>query len=136
MPADATLAPDAEPVWTPGPARVARANLTRFLERVRGGAPGAEDVTDLSGLYRWSITRPEAFWPAVWEFCGVVAEERAGQAPWDRREDVPAAEVLMSSTLGRSVRADQLVQVQVERAELPAVVPGRDRFLRARIALE
>jgi acetoacetyl-CoA synthetase len=26
---------------------------------------------------------PEEFWPAVWEFCGVVAEERAGSPPWD-----------------------------------------------------
>ena len=84
MPADAvTEAPDAGPVWTPGPARVARANLTRFLQRIRA-TPGAETVADVPALYRWSATQPEAFWPAVWEFCGVVAEERPGQAPWDQ----------------------------------------------------
>jgi acetoacetyl-CoA synthetase len=84
VPADrVTEAPDAGPVWIPGPARVARANLTGFLERVRAGAPGAEDVSDLATLYHWSVTRPDAFWPAMWEFGGLVAEERPGRAPWD-----------------------------------------------------
>ena len=73
----------AAPVWTPSAARAARANLTRFLHRVRAEAPGAETVTDVSSLHRWSVAHPEAFWPLVWEFCGVVAEERAGQAAWD-----------------------------------------------------
>ena len=41
-------------------------------------------MTDLPTLYRWSVTRPEAFWPAVWEFCGVVAEERPGRTAWDQ----------------------------------------------------
>ena len=84
MPADAADAPDTGPVWTPGPARVARANLTRFIERVRGTASGAEQVSDLATLYDWSVAHPEAFWPAVWEFCGVVAEQRPGHAPWDQ----------------------------------------------------
>ena len=35
-------------------------------------------------LYRWSVDQPEAFWSAVWRFCGVVAEERSGRDPWDR----------------------------------------------------
>jgi acetoacetyl-CoA synthetase len=85
VPADAvTESPDAGPVWTPGPARVARANLTRFIERVRARAPGAGGVADFPTLYRWSVAQPEAFWPAVWEFCGVMAEDRPGRAPWDR----------------------------------------------------
>jgi acetoacetyl-CoA synthetase len=78
-----TEAPDAGPVWTPGPARVAGANLTRFLGRIRA-MPGAETVTDIPTLFRWSATHPEAFWPEVWEFCGIAAEERPGRAPWDQ----------------------------------------------------
>jgi len=84
VPADAADAPDAEPVWPPGPARVARANLTRFIEQVRGTAFGAEQVSDLATLYDWSVAHPEGFWPAVWEFCGVMAEQRPGRAPWDQ----------------------------------------------------
>jgi acetoacetyl-CoA synthetase len=73
-----------EPIWTPDPARIARANLTRFLAKVRSaGADGSDDVWDVASLYAWSVARPDAFWPEVWRFCGLIAEERAGRAPWD-----------------------------------------------------
>jgi acetoacetyl-CoA synthetase len=58
--------------------------MTRFLNRVRERQPaGAEGVRDYSSLYAWSVARPDAFWPEVWRFCGVVAEERVGGEPWD-----------------------------------------------------
>ncbi|HEY4648711.1 MAG TPA: AMP-binding protein, partial [Gemmatimonadales bacterium] len=44
---------------------------------------GAERVGDFASLYHWSVAHPEAFWPEVWRFCGVVAEERPGREPWD-----------------------------------------------------
>ncbi len=65
-----------QPLWAPSPERVARAQLTRFVARYRPGAVYAD-------LWRWSVDRPEEFWPAVWEFCGVVAEPRAGGPPWE-----------------------------------------------------
>src|SRR5829696_4092509 len=34
-------------------------------------------------LWTWSVERPDQFWAAVWEFCGVIAEERQGRTPWD-----------------------------------------------------
>jgi acetoacetyl-CoA synthetase len=72
------------PIWTPTPERIARANLTGFLAHLRGRAPaGAGDVREAGSLYEWSVTRPEAFWPEVWRYCGIVAEERAGAEPWD-----------------------------------------------------
>src|SRR5689334_25409734 len=72
------------PIWTPSPARVASANLTRFLAHVRTTSPiGAESVWDVPSLYDWSVAHPEAFWPELWRFCGVVAEQRPGRAPWD-----------------------------------------------------
>jgi acetoacetyl-CoA synthetase len=58
--------------------------MTAFLQRVRQRRPaGAEAVSDFASLYRWSVERPEAFWPEVWEFCGVVADQPAGRPPWD-----------------------------------------------------
>ncbi|MBA3554898.1 MAG: acetoacetate--CoA ligase [Gemmatimonadales bacterium] len=72
-----------QPLWSPSAERIRRANLTAFIERVRQRRPaGAEAVFDFPSLYRWSVERPEAFWPEVWEFCGVVAEERPGKRPW------------------------------------------------------
>ena len=73
-----------EPLWTPGPERVARAQLTGFIEQVRRARPGgSEEVSDFPSLYRWSVDHPDTFWPEAWRFCGVVAAERAGGLPWD-----------------------------------------------------
>src|SRR6266850_2470804 len=68
--------PPPAPLWSPTTDAIARANLTRFIARFRPGAR-YED------LWRWSVDHPEEFWPAVWEFCGVTAEERDGARPWD-----------------------------------------------------
>ena len=72
------------PIWAPDPERVARANMTKFLAHVRTRRPaGAEAVRDFPSLYAWSVARPEAFWPEVWRFCGVLAEAGAGGEPWN-----------------------------------------------------
>ncbi|HEX6644270.1 MAG TPA: acetoacetate--CoA ligase [Gemmatimonadales bacterium] len=69
------------PIWTPTADRVARSNVSRFIPFAN--ALGAA-ATDWWSLYDWSIARPEEFWPAVWRFTGIVAEERNGAEPWDR----------------------------------------------------
>jgi acetoacetyl-CoA synthetase len=80
------LAESAEPpLWTPGPDRIGSANLTAFIRHIQRHKPeGADAVGDFSSLYRWSVERPDAFWPEVWRFCGVIAEERPGREPWDQ----------------------------------------------------
>ena len=67
---------DAPPIWKPSQERVARANLTRFMHE------HAPQCPDYAALYTWSVNHPEEFWPAVWRFCGIVAEDRPG-GPWD-----------------------------------------------------
>ncbi|MEP7226635.1 MAG: acetoacetate--CoA ligase [Gemmatimonadales bacterium] len=75
---------DEAQLWTPDAERVKRANLTAFIEHIQTKRPaGSKAVKDFDSLYRWSVQRPEAFWPMVWEFCGVVADERSGKPPWD-----------------------------------------------------
>ncbi len=61
-----------EPLWTPDPQRVANTRMAHFLEHIRHEY--APYITDYTGLYQWSIERPEAFWPEVWAFCGIKAE--------------------------------------------------------------
>ena len=68
------------PIWTPSPERVARASLTRFLERARAAGAAADDMPS---LWRWSVAEPARFWPLVWDFCGVMADERDGGLPWE-----------------------------------------------------
>jgi acetoacetyl-CoA synthetase len=71
-------------MWVPGPDRIQRANLTAFLEHIHRVRPmGSDQVTDYPSLYRWSVKHAEAFWPEVWRFCGVVADERPTGPPWE-----------------------------------------------------
>jgi acetoacetyl-CoA synthetase len=73
-----------DPIWSPDAGRIARANMTRFLAEVRRRRPaGSDGVEDYPSLYRWSVDRPDAFWPEVWRFSDVVADERPGLEPWD-----------------------------------------------------
>src|SRR5215208_2258208 len=61
------------PLWVPSAERVARANMTRFINFVQHEA-GGEEVRDYAALYHWSVERPEEFWHAVRDFCGVIGE--------------------------------------------------------------
>ena len=65
-----------QPLWTPSATQVEGANLTQFMRQA--------GVGDYQALYRWSVEKPEDFWPAVWRFGGIVADERTGRDPWDR----------------------------------------------------
>ena len=69
---DATAA--APVLWTPSPARVAAAALTRFA------APLGFKPPDYAPLHRWSVDQRAEFWQAVWDFCGVVGERGGGPA--------------------------------------------------------
>jgi acetoacetyl-CoA synthetase len=72
------------PLWTPDSDRIKRANLTAFIKHIqKKKPPGSKGVDDFATLYRWSVDHPEAFWPMVWEFCGIVADERPEKPPWD-----------------------------------------------------
>ncbi len=62
-------------VWRPGPAQVAAANLTRFMQELgrRGTA-----VADYPELYAWSVAEPERFWSELARFAEVRADWGAG----------------------------------------------------------
>jgi acetoacetyl-CoA synthetase len=58
-------------LWTPGPDRVERANVTaftRWLARERG-----HRFDGYAELWQWSVTDLDGFWQAVWDYCGVQA---------------------------------------------------------------
>ena len=73
------------PLWTPTPERAAATNLARFAAAARAAGyapPAAAAAVDFPSLYEWSIAHPEQFWPAVWEFCGVIADRSSDGAAW------------------------------------------------------
>jgi acetoacetyl-CoA synthetase len=63
-----------EPIWRPSPERIAASQITAFIDEVnkRWGA----SLAGYSDLHRFSVEKPERFWLAVWDFCGVIAEHR------------------------------------------------------------
>ncbi|MBP9130713.1 MAG: acetoacetate--CoA ligase [Steroidobacteraceae bacterium] len=66
---------DDTPHWTPSAARVAAAQLTGFHAFARDhGAPAG----DYPALWQWSVDEPAAFWSAVFDFAGVIADRGTG----------------------------------------------------------
>jgi acetoacetyl-CoA synthetase len=65
---------DKKPLWRPSAKRIADANMTAFMRsaNVRWGT----NLSDYAALHRWSVDRPEQFWPTLWDFAGVIAERR------------------------------------------------------------
>jgi len=58
-----------EELWKPSRERVNNALMTDFFKSV--GLAGAE----YSEAHRWSIEKPEEFWSAVWDYCGVLGDK-------------------------------------------------------------
>jgi acetoacetyl-CoA synthetase len=72
-------------LWSPSPERAAATNLWRFSAAARaiGYQPtNPAAAVDYPSLYEWSIAHPDQFWPAVWQFCGVVADTLPDGSQW------------------------------------------------------
>ena len=61
-----------QPLWSPDPARIERAQITRFQAQLN--AQGHAAGSDYPQFYRWSVENPELFWSSLWDYSGVVAE--------------------------------------------------------------
>jgi len=61
-----------EVLWTPGPERIAGAQVTKFREQVQDRCGVV--LPDYFALYDWSLADPQRFWRQVWGFCDVVGE--------------------------------------------------------------
>jgi acetoacetyl-CoA synthetase len=59
-------------LWEPSEQRRRAAAMNRFCDAV--GMPGA----DPQDVWRWSVRDLDAFWGAVWDFCGIVGERGDG----------------------------------------------------------
>jgi len=66
-----THAEDSLPMWVPDPAEAAATDMARFQRFARSrGAPAA----DYAVFHAWSIAARDAFWQALWDYCGVLGE--------------------------------------------------------------
>jgi len=78
----------AERLWQPSPDQIEQANLTHFREFVN--RKHGLELADYPALYQWSIEQPEAFWCAIWEESGVIAETR-GETVLEHGDRMPGA---------------------------------------------
>ena len=65
---------DGEVLWRPGADRVEGANITaftRWLGTERGLSFDATSAVGYEELWRWSVSDLDAFWRAVWDYCGM-----------------------------------------------------------------
>ena len=72
---------DIKPVWEPSEAAVESAQLTQFA-RWATRREKLEHNT-YADFYQWSVDQPEAFWSAVWEWCGRRARGFRGKSRTD-----------------------------------------------------
>jgi len=63
------------PLWTPDPARIADANLTRFTAWLESRT--GQSFPDYAALHQYSVTQRGEFWSAIWDFCGVQGDKGA-----------------------------------------------------------
>ncbi|MCG8485914.1 MAG: acetoacetate--CoA ligase [Chromatiales bacterium] len=107
-----------EALWTPSPAQIERANMTRFIDFVQ--KEYETGFKDYNELYNWSIDKPHHFWPAVWEFCDLIALSR-GDDILDNGDRMPGAQWFSGSRLNF---AENLLRYRDDRPAL--IFAGED----------
>jgi acetoacetyl-CoA synthetase len=61
------------PMWQPSPERASATQLAAFHRLAQGRGAG----DDYAALHAWSCREPDAFWPLLWDFLGIVGERGA-----------------------------------------------------------
>ena len=86
-----TIAMD-QPIWRPAKERIERANMTAFARAV--AAAHGERLRDHAELRRWSVERPELFWPIAPVWRGELQTRGLGMAAevWNDAGEAVAGE--------------------------------------------
>ena len=127
-PAGADHTPEA--LWTPGPERVARAQLTRFQQwaHERYGAPEVRPDDPAGGyadLHAWSVRDVPGFWRALAEWSGVRFGAPCTQVLAD--DSMPGAEWFPGATVNYAEHALRPA-ADAARADLPALLHTDERM--------
>ncbi len=78
-----------EPMWQPGERRVEQANISRFIRFIQKEHDPL--VEDYRSLHDFSVRKPDVFWPAVWEFCG-IRSSKSWEEPVRGLDQMPGAQ--------------------------------------------
>jgi acetoacetyl-CoA synthetase len=99
-------------IWRPSPARVADANVTRFIESV--SAHKGLHLHNYDDLYSWSISEPADFWQELARFADVRADWGTGPA-LENPAQMPGARFFPNARLNF---AENLLRFRDEQAAL------------------
>ena len=114
MPPEAEVRVDLmRPLWRPSAERVSDSHLVRFAEQAsQRGYSGHIDAaaSPMPALHAWSISDPEAFWAAVWDFSD-IRSSRAATEVVDDPTRMPGAEWFSGARLNfaENLLADRYV---------------------------
>ncbi|HEX4388361.1 MAG TPA: acetoacetate--CoA ligase [Steroidobacteraceae bacterium] len=112
-------------LWRPSPARVADANLTRFMKCLNARRGLA--LHDYDGLYGWSLRQPAEFWSELARFADIHADWGAGP-PLEHPERMPGARFFPNARLNF---AENLLRFSDDE---PALVFRNERGARASLS--
>ena len=130
------------PLWTPDAKRQAGSNLSRFAQELNGRL--GLSLKSYHDIHGFSVAEPGKFWDALWDFCGVKAENRGsrvlvdgGRMPGGRffpDARLNYAENLLRRNDGGEAlvfRGENKVQARMSWRELNAAVARMHRALAA-----
>ena len=106
------------PLWTPSADRIARANLTRFMQRVNERYGTAFD--SFEPLYGWTIAHPVEFWTAMWDFGGVISQSKGERVAIEPERMRPGAHFFPDARLNFAENALR------RRGPEPAILFGNE----------
>ncbi|HCP77491.1 MAG TPA: acetoacetate--CoA ligase, partial [Pusillimonas sp.] len=109
-------------VWQPDVKQIQASQLSRFTQFVLQTQPESQNqlpaFTGYTDLHHWSVSQPDAFWRAVWDYCGLTSVEPATAVLGERR--MPGAQWFPGMTLNFAQNLLRLAEG--ERANDEAVV--------------
>jgi len=111
-------------IWRPSAARVADANLTRFMQGI--ASRGGPRFSEYGELHSWSVEHPEEFWPELVRFADVRADWGSGPV-LEHADRMPGARFYGSARLNF---AENLLRYQDDH---PALVFQNERGTRRQL---
>jgi acetoacetyl-CoA synthetase len=62
-----------QPMWVPSQERIKESLLAKFIDATSIQSDIKE--TNYDAMWHWSVSSPEQFWDALWDFCGVQGDK-------------------------------------------------------------
>ena len=62
-----------QPMWTPSQDRIEASLLAKFIAAT--SKQSGNTALDYDAIWNWSVSSPNQFWDALWDFCGIIGDK-------------------------------------------------------------